>query len=335
LEIKEKFCVYNPDEVFETSSGFKLLTSDFLIFVLMPAIQTTTSISRYTSDARAQSYTGEYNPGNPTTWGTCPLCGCSFDSSGNCCCGGVNGCGCQYCGATITCGSTCYCQYWNGGGCHCDNCGTDYDCYSYHDCNSYNGPCYCSTHGISYDCTSCPLCNNSGEGGGGGGTPGENTGLINFGEGINSETVSQITRNILQEVMSCAGITSLRITSTTRTPESQASAMYDNCENLGATNQKDLYANAGDQVIDAYSQGKAQNLSRDQIIQMMISKINEVGPTNVSKHCANPDVLNVIDISPSSISNQGAFENCLASNPGISNFIAPPTDPVFHIEIPQ
>lgn len=67
----------------------------------------------------------------------------------------------------------------------------------------------------------------------------------------------------------------------------------------------------------------------------MISKINEVGPTNVSKHCANPDELNVIDISPSSIPNKSAFENCLSSSYLISRFFTPPTDPAYHIEVIQ
>lgn len=158
---------------------------------------------------------------------------------------------------------------------------------------------------------------------------------INFAAGINSETVGQTTHDVLQAVMQCADISSLTITSTTRTPESQASAMYDNCVNLGVNNQKNLYAWAGDQVIDVYSEGKDDNLNREQIISQMVTKIIEVGPTNVSKHCADPSELNVIDISPSSISNPTDFENCLSSNSGISNFITPPEDPVYHIEITQ
>ncbi|MBA4410720.1 MAG: hypothetical protein C0397_15010 [Odoribacter sp.] len=158
---------------------------------------------------------------------------------------------------------------------------------------------------------------------------------INYASGINSATVSSTTVSILQEIMQCAGITSLTITSTTRDPESQASAMYDNCENLGVENQYNLYANAGDQVIEVYFEGSINHLTRDQIIANMVSKIYEVGPTNVSKHCADPTVLNVIDISPSSISNQGAFENCVNSNYGVSRFISPPDDPVYHLEIPQ
>jgi hypothetical protein len=85
----------------------KLLTLCFLIFVLTLMLQTT-NMSRYSPVASAQSYGGEYDTGNPASWPPCTLCGCSFNSGGDCCCGGVSNyyCLCS-CGVTYICGTSC------------------------------------------------------------------------------------------------------------------------------------------------------------------------------------------------------------------------------------
>ena len=65
----------------------------------------------------------------------------------------------------------------------------------------------------------------------------------------------------------------------------------------------------------------------------MVAKINEIGPSKVSKHIADPMVLNVIDISPGSITNKKAFEE--AVNKRGYRMFKPPADPAYHIEITQ
>ena len=158
---------------------------------------------------------------------------------------------------------------------------------------------------------------------------------VHFAAGISSTSTSQKSLDIIQAVMQCAGETDVTISSTTRTPNAQAVAMYNNCMNLGTNHEYNLYSSFGDQVIDVYAAGKTNNYSREQIISNMTSKIFEIGPTNVSKHCADPSDLNVIDIAPTSVSDLNAFENCILSTPGISNYFFPPFDAGIHIEIPQ
>jgi len=120
------------------------------------------------------------------------------------------------------------------------------------------------------------------------------------------------------------------------TPHSQSNAMYNNCLSKGVASQKKLYSNTGDQVIETYSYYKNLGYSEDYIVNQMENKINSLGASNVSRHCGDPNTLNVIDISPSSISNADSFINCIGANTSISNYYTPKSnDPAIHIEIPQ
>jgi len=69
----------------------------------------------------------------------------------------------------------------------------------------------------------------------------------------------------------------------------------------------------------------------------MSAKITSLGPRNVSRHAGNPHKLNVIDIASSSIpfALRRKFESAVTSDSRVSKFIPPPTDPAYHIEIPQ
>lgn len=114
--------------------------------------------------------------------------------------------------------------------------------------------------------------------------------------------------------------------------------MFNNIVEHGVKAQKALYAAAGDEVIDAFV--KAQNQGKDStgIKQAMTDKINAIGPSKVSRHCADPAVLNVVDIAPSSISGKKAFEtavNRAVQNGSVNKFLLPPNDPAYHLEIPQ
>ena len=138
--------------------------------------------------------------------------------------------------------------------------------------------------------------------------------------------------------MAQAGISDLTITSTARTPERQASVMYDNIQNQGVEAQKRLYAAPGDRVVDAYVAGQQAGLSREEIVQAMTDQIYAEGPSNVSKHLADPATLNVIDISPRSIaaSQRDAFLAAAESHPQVSRVLDPSdNDPAFHLEIRQ
>jgi RHS repeat-associated protein len=140
----------------------------------------------------------------------------------------------------------------------------------------------------------------------------------------NGGGVSSYTKRVLSDIMNASGNSSYRITSTTRSPEDQARIMYDNISKYGKNAQKKLYGSLGDQVIDMYPDKS-----------LMLSKIIEVGPSGVSKHCGDPSLINVIDISPGSIQNRSSFEEAVRTNSAVSRYYMPPTDPAYHLEIPQ
>ena len=158
---------------------------------------------------------------------------------------------------------------------------------------------------------------------------------INFGANADQAAVSDHSRQVLQDIMKAAKLDSMTITSTARTPERQAIAMFDNIESQGVDSQKALYGPYGDQVIDVYTAERAAGKSQAEIVSAMEAKINELGPSNVSRHLANPSTMNVIDIAPSQIADRGAFERAVAADSRVSKFLKPPSDPAYHLEIPQ
>lgn len=162
---------------------------------------------------------------------------------------------------------------------------------------------------------------------------------INFGANANQTVVSALTMKILREILSHAGLNACTITSTSRTPADQARVMFNNLETHGVKSQRILYAAAGDLVIDVYEAQKKAGKTPMQIKTAMEAKIKAIGPEKVSRHCADPARLNVVDVSPSSVANKHAFENAVqtARNVGkVSRFITPNQgDPAYHIEIPQ
>lgn len=161
---------------------------------------------------------------------------------------------------------------------------------------------------------------------------------ISFGTNANQDVVSDRSRTIIKDILTDAGLGSCNITSTSRTPADQARAMFNNIVEHGVEAQKALYAAAGDQVIDAYVLARNQGKSSSQIRQAMTAKIIAVGPGRVSRHCADPAILNVVDIAPSSIADKPAFQAAVkqaVQSGRVSKFLMPPHDPAYHLEIPQ
>lgn len=156
-----------------------------------------------------------------------------------------------------------------------------------------------------------------------------------------SSDKNKLTNNTIETVKTIAAnadISSLTITSTVRTPEEQARAMYDNIRSTGAASQKKLYGAAGDEVIDVYTAEVKKGSSQSQILAAMTKKIKAVGPAAVSRHClAEGRTLDVLDIASSSIANQSAFKQALkkAANAGsISKYIDETgSNGCYHLEI--
>ena len=161
---------------------------------------------------------------------------------------------------------------------------------------------------------------------------------IMFGNGADKKAVSNYSLGVLRKIMKAAGVKKIIITSTARSPAEQARVMYDNIEAVGVAKQKGLYKAPGREVIAAYEKAKKEGKTPEDIKKIMENKINEIGPETVSRHCADLGKLNVIDIAPSSISNKASFIKAVEDAMGtkeVSKFLKPPSDPAYHIEIPQ
>lgn len=123
--------------------------------------------------------------------------------------------------------------------------------------------------------------------------------IINFAQASFRTRVSAYSLSIIRMSMVEAGIHSLTITSTARTPQEQVNAMYYNLKHKNYCK----YAPAGQAVESLYPDKEA-----------MLKEVYRQGPGRVSKHCADFNKLNVIDISPSSVSNPRAFHKSLINN---------------------
>jgi len=149
--------------------------------------------------------------------------------------------------------------------------------------------------------------------------------------------VSEYSRLVLTDIMRKAGVPSILVTSTARTPADQARIMYENIERYGIEHQKLLYSKYGDQVIDEYSKYKSKKHHKQFIISMMQAKIIALDPSKISNHVADPMKLNVIDIAPSSIdpSLRRLFVTAVLGEKRVAKYLGPPKDPAYHLEIPQ
>jgi hypothetical protein len=162
---------------------------------------------------------------------------------------------------------------------------------------------------------------------------------ITFGPKANQAVVSVHTINILTEILVNAKLASCIITSTSRTPADQARIMFNNIVNKGVASQMALYKLPGQAVIKEFERAKAAGKDDAGVIAAMEARINALGPMTVSRHCADPAKLNVVDVAPSSVANGARFVNAVqaAIKAGkVSKLLTPANnDPAFHIEIPQ
>jgi hypothetical protein len=158
---------------------------------------------------------------------------------------------------------------------------------------------------------------------------------VRFAENAKADDVTPYSMGVIKDILTAAKITTALVSSTARSPSDQARVMYDNAERHGVDSQHRLYGPSGDKVLDVYSARKAAGDTPDAIKAAMETKIKEIGPTHVSRHASDPRVLNVLDIAPSSIKDKVGFEHAVKADDRVSYFLVPPTDPGYHLEIPQ
>jgi hypothetical protein len=142
---------------------------------------------------------------------------------------------------------------------------------------------------------------------------------------------------VLKQIMWDAGVVDCTVTSGVRTPADQARIMYENCQLHGLQSQYNLYGPFGDKVLDVYAANVPSAIfAKQDVIQLMVDKILELGPQNVSHHCSIDRW--VWDVGPASIPEEQhtAFLSAAQANPKIVKLLSPytvPKDPAFHFEM--
>jgi RHS repeat-associated protein len=121
-----------------------------------------------------------------------------------------------------------------------------------------------------------------------------NTDNVLFSGNAKSSDVSQYTKELVSQIATEMGVTTLTISSTKRTLESQIDAMYTNTVNQGVDAQKELYGTKGKDVISAYETAQKEGKTEEEIKSAMTQKATDVG--FVSTHMSSDyDKLNAID----------------------------------------
>ena len=177
---------------------------------------------------------------------------------------------------------------------------------------------------------------------------------IGYGNEANKGAISAATIDLLKDLLRMAGRSQLTVNSTARKPEDQARAMFNNLVHPGDTSQQIQtrinkqkngvpgtnftgYGAAGDAVIDVFA-AKAQGKTAQQVLAVrvateaaMVQEINK-GPSKVSKHCADTNVLYVVDIG---IGVGQLFFNAANNDSRVSKILDEPNNGCYHLEIPQ
>ena len=178
--------------------------------------------------------------------------------------------------------------------------------------------------------------------------------------------VSDYSMVLLHSLMQQAGIRAIVITSTYRSPESQARVMYDNLAK--SKSAKSMYAKHGKAVEAVFSQHKqtalkgiAEGFDPRRPLPLpgftqaaMARQIRDLeqqhGEGCVSRHQADPKLINVLDIAEASVSPHGSIDNFLdvltdshliariglpkgSATFHTKHFVE--TSPCIHLEIPQ
>ena len=169
---------------------------------------------------------------------------------------------------------------------------------------------------------------------------------VGYGANADAGAVSAGMLDVVRDGLRAAGQSNGTITSTARTPEDQARAMFQNLVNAAHSiaqniqTQLGIYAAAGDAVINVFAD-EVDGLTRPQVLAnaatiqaAMVTEINNQGPSSVSHHCADPAVVSVVDVTaaPFNANNSPLFVSSVS--PRLTRFIDERgTNNCFHLEL--
>ncbi|WP_048511188.1 glycoside hydrolase family 19 protein [Chryseobacterium sp. FH2] len=185
--------------------------------------------------------------------------------------------------------------------------------------------CFDEVSSIVFKVDECKLTKNKNDG-----LPKDSKVVIKFGVNADKSVVSEKSLNILREVGEQTKNYLITITSTARDPYNQARVMYDNIIKKGMKEQRNTYKEPGQKVLDVYETAKSKGKDKNGIIKEMEAKIKEIGPSTVSRHCGDPSVVNVFDVTQG-MSNPNDFKKTII--PKIKTLLD--ENGCYHLEITQ
>jgi hypothetical protein len=161
--------------------------------------------------------------------------------------------------------------------------------------------------------------------------------IIAYDTNADESAMSATAITTLKEICSKACIGSVKVTSTARKAKDQARIMYDLIKANSPQFVKNLYAAPGKKIVETYEESVKNKLSADDTKTAMLSKIEEVGPSNVSHHVVSDDgKLCVFDVAPSSVGDSEAkkrFMKEMEAHASVVKSYKPPADPAYHLEV--
>lgn len=166
--------------------------------------------------------------------------------------------------------------------------------------------------------------------------------------------ISTLDRQIITDCATKAGLAFAVVTSTARSAEEQALAMYRNCVANGrdangngipdgCDEQFRLYSKFGDLVVQVYLDYHRKGITAEAtVVNAMTRMIKQIGAERVSAHCVSDwSVKHIIDLSARRIekSKWSAFEGAVKADHRISKYFSPLTPNIdrhaWHLEIDQ
>lgn len=160
---------------------------------------------------------------------------------------------------------------------------------------------------------------------------------ISYGTNANQDAMTATGLKVLREICSKACIASVEVTSTSREVKDQARIMYDMIKSKGAAYVNNLYGAGGKKIVSVYEESEKYKLSEADTKKAMADKMDEIGPSTVSRHIVSADgKFCVFDVAPSSVGDDTAkkrFVKEVNGHASVSKFFEPPKDPAFHLEV--
>ena len=144
------------------------------------------------------------------------------------------------------------------------------------------------------------------------------------------------TDGVVIDILTASSNPSCVISSLMRSPEEQAEAMHTNCLEHGAAAQMTLYDPPGQAVIRVFVVD--HDKSATDTLADMTAEIRKQGPYEVSHHCGDAALINVIDVSaaPQKLRNAEAFVAACKADKRVSKVIDErKNNGCIHLEIPQ